>query len=138
MSMLNIDYPRYFNECNDRQIKDPQAINVYIYNSYLFGSFNNVWSMGLNNQNKPFLLLDYARLPHIGGVEEHELGHAFGLGHVCSTATEHKDDSNIMASNVVDCVGGKSAGARNVGFNLKQLQIIKSHGQRIEKNLAAE
>lgn len=88
----------------DSMIVDDSAINVYIYNSDYPGGKN--FSYGTRNASgrAPYVLIDYHRDDHKGDpAEEHEMGHAFGLGHTCTEAgidtdPEDTDDpeTNIM------------------------------------------
>jgi hypothetical protein len=137
VSIVDVGYEDDFNDCYDPLLKDPKAINVYIYDSYLFGSFKNAFGVGLNNDDNPFILLDYARLPHIAATQEHEMGHAFGLEHICSTAKSKRAASNIMASAIGDCASGSKTGLRNIGFSAEQIETIGQHGAQIFENLRA-
>ena len=111
------------NSCDEHALRDPEAINLYIYDSCEWtaagpdcsntdGHARSNWS---GDRYSPYVLLDLARLQHQDqSPEEHEFGHALGLPHNCdpdigSTA----DPSNIMQS---QCNGAGSGGARNQGF----------------------
>lgn len=72
----------------------------------------------------PFVQLDWKRLDHrIQSPEEHEMGHAFGLPHVCEPGATGQTDTNIMASHA-GCDG--SGGKRTRGFNAEQVATIKA------------
>ena len=53
---------------------------------------------GRKNGHQPYILLDYERLPHVQAAEEREMGHAFGLDHICYPDAKGNSDTNIMAS----------------------------------------
>jgi hypothetical protein len=74
----------------------------------------DVDSMGGMTGNVPFVIIDPARLGHkIQSPEEHEMGHAFGLAHVCHPGAKTKTPTNIMGSKA-NWKG--SGGARTVGI----------------------
>ena len=135
VNLPDIDYEAMFNACDDVLVRDRNLINVYIYDAYWDG-FQNNFGIGFNNDDNPFIFLDYARLPHIAAAEEHELGHIFGLGHICSTVTSNNSSSNIMSSAILNCASaGIATGLRDIGFNREQLEVIKDTAIRIIANL---
>ena len=99
------------------------AINFYIVDSYSKKQgYKSITSHGKNAGNHPFILIDWERLNHkVQSPEEHEMGHAFGLVHVCKKNAKISSETNIMAS-TENCEG--SGGLRNIGFNDKQLKTI--------------
>ncbi len=125
--------------CDDRKVRDKKAINIYIIDSYspLYGFDRYTTSRGaFNKASHPFILLDWKRLNHTKlSPEEHEMGHCFGLGHICVENANRNTDTNIMASSI-NCKG--SSGLRNIGFNKKQVFIIKKNAKRIERNFNLE
>ena len=118
--------------CEDDRVRDPQAINFYIVDSYSKDNgYDSGTSHGKNARNHPFILMDWERLNHKGqSPEEHEMGHAFGLGHVCDKDATTHSDTNIMAS-TGNCEG--SGGLRNIGFNEHQVRIINKHYIKIKQ-----
>ncbi|AOA59904.1 hypothetical protein BFG52_06470 [Acinetobacter larvae] len=123
-----------FNHCQDRKVKDKNAINIYIFDEYNerkgFASAN---SYGKRNLNRPFIFLDWHRLNHnVQSPEEHEMGHAFGLNHICEPTATIKTSTNIMTS---ACKGG-SGGKRNIGFNTAQVRTIMHYVPLIKAQLA--
>ncbi len=119
------------NECHDCTILDKGAINFFIIDTYSNKfKYEDKTSYGAYNRGQPFVILDYERLKHtIQSPEEHEMGHAFGLGHECVPGARSSSSTNIMAS-TKNCIG--SGGLRNIGFNSRQLEIIKKNIERIE------
>ncbi|MBF0427987.1 MAG: hypothetical protein HQL94_03630 [Magnetococcales bacterium] len=125
-----------FNGCDDAKVVDPHAINFYVYDSYKSDKgFSDTDSHGRKNHHRPYVLIDFARLNHKNQApEEHEMGHAFGLSHVCVPGAKRDSDTNIMASS--EC-GQGSGGLRNLGFNLKQVAIILEVAHKVQKRLMA-
>jgi hypothetical protein len=123
-----------FNECNDISIKDPHAINFFVYDSWSKEEgFGDMTSHGKRNFNKPYVLIDWERLDHnIQSPEEHEMGHAFGLDHVFEKGAKINSDTNIMASSEGDDTSG---GKRNIGFNEEQVKMIREYAKKIQKRL---
>lgn len=119
-----------FDDCKDSRIADPSAINFYVYDSYEAGKgFLDITSHGHFHAGKPLVVMDWERLGHrTQSPEEHEMGHAFGLDHVCAVGATLGTPTNIMASH--DC-GRGSGGQRNIGFNASQIDIIRSKARVI-------
>ncbi|GAB4218093.1 MAG: metalloprotease [Rhodoferax sp.] len=111
--------------CGDARLVDPKAINIYVYDSYTRADgFDDITSHGIHNDGHPLILLDWERLNHTTqSPEEHEMGHAFGLGHVCVPGAGYTTPTNIMTS-FYDCDGGN--GLRNLGFTPEQLATIRA------------
>jgi len=90
-------------------------------------------SMGGATGNRPFVLIDYERLGNkVQSPEVHEMGHAFGLSHVCHVGAKTSTPTNIMGSKE-NCKG--SGGVRNLGFTPEQaakirqrIGLYKKHG----------
>lgn len=121
------DWEAAIDACADPSVVDPDAINFFVYDAQ-----GSATSRGRRNQNHPYVLIDYARLNHTNqSPEEHEMGHAFGLGHLCVTGAVLASSTNIMATagdytdaagNIVDCAF--SGGQRDLGFTPDQVAEI--------------
>lgn len=122
------------NSCSDYRVVDPHAINFFIYDSYTErDGFKDKTSHGRRNDNRPYVILDWERLTHqIQSPEEHEMGHAFGLEHVCAEGAILNTPTNIMASE--EC-GKGSGGMRNIGFDTGQLEKIRRRARDIQRQL---
>ncbi|RLZ11113.1 metalloprotease [Acinetobacter sp. 2JN-4] len=94
-----------------------------IYDSYSQKlKYSDITSWGFRNNAQPFILIDWERLNHqTQAASIHEMGHAFGLGHVCAPKAKKTTPTNIMTS--YDCRLG-SGGLRNLGFTANQLNTI--------------
>ncbi|MCK4960773.1 MAG: metalloprotease, partial [Planctomycetes bacterium] len=80
------------------------------------------------NSNWPYVLIDWERLnKNVQNPEAHEMGHAFGLGHVAVPGATMQTPTNIMASTEH---GFGSGGTRNLGFTESQAAIILYHAKR--------
>lgn len=94
-----------------------------IYDAYNHvNGWKDATGWGFNNAGKRFILIDWMRLNYKHQAPSpHEMGHAFGLEHVCVPNAKFKDATNIMASS--SC-GKGSGGQRNIGFSPQQVQTI--------------
>ena len=109
-----------------RKTKEVFFIIYDAYNTKL--KYSDITSLGFRNHGQPFILIDWQRLNYqTQSAEVHEMGHAFGLGHVCAPHATKQTPTNIMAS--YDC-GKGSGGLRNLGFNAQQLQTILKNYQQ--------
>jgi hypothetical protein len=125
------------NACNDKPlVKDPNAINCYIFDQGGWEDDDDdeatpdVWTMsnqccnGRSNGYKPILRFDWARLiSRSQAPEAHEMGHGFGLQHVCIPDAHWSDSTNIMGSKHEEFIG--SGGLRDMGFTEAQVAIIE-------------
>jgi hypothetical protein len=125
-------WARRFNECPHPQVRDPQAINFYVYDSYGANGAADQTSHGKRNSNRPYVLIDWQRLNHTTqSAEEHEMGHAFGLEHVQVPGATMRTHTNIMAS----VHAGGSGGLKDIGFNSEQVATIMQHAAITHKKL---
>jgi hypothetical protein len=125
---------RAFNTCEVSKIRDKGAINVYIFDSHSEkAGFGDQTSHGIRNSNRPFVLIDWQRLgSNLQNAEPHEMGHAFGLGHVGIPGATGQTSTNIMASVSEDFGSG---GQRDLGFSESQAAAILYHAQRTYSRL---
>ena len=85
------------------------------------------------NSNRPYVLIDWERLGgNIQNAEVHEMGHAFGLGHVGVPGAQGDTSTNIMAS---AGEGFGSGGIRDLGFSESQAALILYHAERTHGRL---
>jgi hypothetical protein len=100
-----------------------------IYDSYNEKQkYADITSWGFRNQGQPFILIDWERLNYqTQAASVHEMGHAFGLGHVCSPKATKTTPTNIMSS--YDCHLG-SGGLRNLGFTAEQVKTMLNNYQQ--------
>ena len=128
--------------CSDPKVVDPNAINFFVYDNF-DGGYSDTPSRGKLNSHHPYVLIDWQRLDHTDqSPEEHEMGHAFGLEHVCNPNATSTTPTNIMTSSgdyydanddLVDCPG--SGGLRNIGFRQPQVDNILANAQCIKEEL---
>ncbi len=128
-------FNQYFNECKLSKIRDPKAINFYIYDSYHEKTgYNDITSHGRRNSNRPYILIDWQRLNNkVQNPSAHEMGHAFGLGHVAVPGAAINTPTNIMGSTQY---GFGSGGNRKLGFTEAQTAIILYHAKRTARRLS--
>ena len=126
-----------FNRCDDKAIRDQNTINVYIFDAHSrTKGFRDVTSHGKRNSNRPYVLLDHARLNNaIQNAEAHEMGHAFGLGHVGVPNAKLNTSTNIMTSAAEEFGSG---GKRDIGFTPAQSAIILYHAVRTHSRLGLD
>ncbi|MFJ0275476.1 metalloprotease [Acinetobacter baumannii] len=117
-------FPASVNTCFPKRTASKEVI-VFIYDAYSTKwKFKDVTSRAFRNNGKPFILLDWNRLNYnIQAGSVHEMGHVFGLKHVCAPKATKRTPTNIMTS--AECKLG-SDGLRNLGFTPVQLQTILS------------
>lgn len=122
-------YAKIFNECRHSKVRNPNAINFYINDSYNKASeYDDNTSHGKRNSNRPYILIDWERLNcNIQSPEAHEMGHAFGLYHVSVPGAKLGTSTNIMCSSGQ---GFGSGGKRDMGFTEAQTAIIRYHAIR--------
>lgn len=126
----NAFWDRYKAEKDPRIAWDTQAITFVVADhwneneGFKYGDSFGGRTSGGPFGSLPFVQLDWIRLNHqIQAPEEHEMGHAFGLPHVCNPdLTASDQDSNIMTS-YIDCPSNRN-GKRNQGFTPDQVAII--------------
>jgi hypothetical protein len=118
-----------FNACDDAKVRDRNAINIFIFDSYGGANgYKDLTSHGTRNSNRPYMLIDWERLGgNVQNAEVHEMGHCFGLGHTGVPGAGMNTSTNIMAS-----IGEKfgSGGKRDLGFSEAQTATIHYHAQR--------
>ncbi|MBE7558634.1 hypothetical protein HS125_06705 [bacterium] len=122
-----------FNQCEHRQVRDASAINIFINDAYREPlGFDSHICHGKNNGNRPpYILLDYARLNNTSlSPEVHEMGHAFGLGHVGVAGADRFSHTNYMCSSEHNYGSG---GRRNLGFSEDQAAIMLYNGRRMRE-----
>jgi hypothetical protein len=132
------------NTTSEPDIRDTDAINIYIYNQAHADDHGNT-GHGRNNGMHPYVLIDYDRfqplsvdsatllpeedvfgypIPQYRPID-HEIGHGFNLGHTCdSMVASNSTPSNIMSSSghcdLTTCCSGHLSGTdmgdRSVGF----------------------
>lgn len=124
-----------FNNCNDPKVRDKNALNFYVYDGYSEANgFNEADSHGKRNSNRPYVMLDWQRINHnIQSPEEHEMGHAFGLEHVCAPGATYNTSTNIMTT----VCTGSSEGKRDIGFNAAQVSTIMYYVPLIKAKLSS-
>lgn len=120
--------PASVNTCFPKRTASKEVI-VFIYDAYSTKwKFEDVTSRAFRNNGRPFVLLDWNRLNYnIQAGSVHEMGHVFGLKHVCAPKATKRTPTNIMAS--AECKLG-SGGLRNLGFTPIQLHTILSTYQQ--------
>jgi hypothetical protein len=120
---ISDEWAAAINACSDTAVVSPSMVNFLVYDDYTESAgYSSVTSRGRVNQNHPYVLIDIDRLNHtLQSPEEHEMGHAFGLNHVCDPTATASSSTNIMASGS-DCSG--RGGLRDIGFDSGQLSTI--------------
>ncbi len=112
----------FFHNCQDRRVRDPGAINFYIFKSYYEGNTlaKNSYAGGAA---VPLLMINWERMvTRYKAAQEHEMGHVFGLEHIKACGSTAATNTNIMATSDDSCEG--DGGNRSVGFNGDQVRVI--------------
>jgi hypothetical protein len=114
-------------KCKDPRIRAPKAVNVYIYAPPDDSGDGSISSYGGHNSNGPYALIHWKSY-HDFNKLWHELGHAFGLPHVCSSPRPEGAHWNIMAT--PDAC--KKSGPVVTGFHFdeKQTATVKAHTEK--------
>lgn len=122
-----------YKACQDVKVRDPKAINFLIYDAFSEKKgLDDVTSKGGIVGGKPWVLIDWTRLGHgKQAPEEHEMGHAFGLHHVCVDGIKLDQPSNIMSSG--EGCKGSQGGTREQGFTPEQVETIKKNAAQYQK-----
>ena len=96
---------RDYLDCEAPRLRDPRAINVYLFDNAFANEGDT--SHGKRANNHPFILVDIDRIESLDAASgalvvdrrrfEHELGHGFGVGHTCEiTSLNRYSESNVM------------------------------------------
>ncbi len=127
-------FNEHYNQCRNLKIRDTKAINFYVYDSHNSQSgYKDITSHGRRNSNRPYILLDWQRLNNnVQNPSAHEMGHAFGLGHVAVPGATLGMPTNIMCSTQY---GFGSGGNRRLGFTEAQSAVILYHAKRTKQRL---
>ena len=127
-------WEKVFNGCPHTEVCDPHAINIFINDAYREPlGFATRICHGKSNSGRPYILFDYTRLNNSSlSPEPHEMGHAFGLGHVGVAGSNPSTHSNYMTSSVRNFGSG---GRRNLGFTEDQVAIIVYNATRTRARL---
>jgi hypothetical protein len=123
-----------FNATKDAVIRDPKAINIYIFDSFSpKQGYRDLTSHGKRNSNRPYVVIDWERLgSNVQNAEPHEMGHAFGLEHVGVPGAKLTSSTNIMSSAGEEFGSG---GKRDLGFSDSQAALIFHHATRTYSRL---
>lgn len=106
--------------CDDPRIRRPKAVNVYIYEPWLQNEDRTMTSHGRVGSFGPYALIHW-KSHHKFDLLWHELGHAFGLPHVCTSPRPAGTHWNIMATPDT-C---KTAKTVTYGFHFDEKQTAK-------------
>lgn len=123
----------YADECDDPRVRDPEAINFYIFSSYYPDDEHSKTSYA--GTLKPWVMINWDRMKtRYLAAQEHEMGHVFSLTHLAACGADKNTPTNIMAAEVGFCEG--KPGDRSLGFNWFQIGQIKLAAQVIKWKLS--
>lgn len=117
-----------FNKCPAGKIRDPKALNFVVF------SFVDVTSRGGYSGGTYYSFVQMESLPRIY-TAHHELGHAFGLPHVCRPA-EAKVYNVMNPSNLLTKCAAGQYGPKNYNFDEKQTAIVKKRIKEMQKKFS--
>lgn len=128
------DFSKAVARCEDSMIRQPGAVNIYVYAPQTAeGQPHRMVSRGGHNNEGPFALIHW-RQYHDFNTVWHELGHAFGLPHVCSSPRPEGTHWNIMATPDT-CKQSKEI-VHGFHFNEKQARTVTIHTEKFLKLFA--
>lgn len=147
------EFIKHFNACDNSMMKRDDAVNVYIGDTYGYdddevGSFSYSDSFANDNEGHPFVFIDHERMKKGStwnryAVFEHEMGHAFGLSHRCTSGVgirgggSSSDPSNIMSSanSPPEPCNAPYMGNRHQKFDQQQALAILVHAAQYSMSL---
>ena len=122
-------------KCADPKIRSPRAVNVYIYAPPDGSEHHGFRSFGGHDVNGPYAFIHWKSY-HDFNKLWHELGHAFGLPHVCSSPRPTEAHWNIMATPEA-CKNGREV-VTGFHFDEKQTATVKAHIEKYRKLFGAK
>ena len=95
--------------CTDADILDPAAINIFLFDNPITGIISSFATAHTSRWSAcaPYIFIEHSRLPATPGeafaygVNQHEMGHIFGLDHLCMGL----DDPTYPATNIMQGTG---------------------------------
>ncbi|MRR09061.1 hypothetical protein EG831_03020 [bacterium] len=116
--------------CDDARVRRPRAVNVYVYSPWISEEDKKITSHGRVGSFGPYTMIHW-RNHHDFETFWHEIGHAFGLPHVCSSPRPEGTHWNIMATPDT-CKTAKTI-THGFHFDEKQTAKVKEHIARYQQ-----